>query len=106
MYIIIDWWIYSCLLPSFDLFNFILISNLQNSNEPKCEKCTLHTVTMFRKQVKISYYPLLEEGRSVSIYELWHKISNNTVCATSKSSDQPAHTPSLIRAFASRLNIL
>ena len=27
------------------------------------------------------------------------------VCATSKASDQPAHTPSLIRAFASRLNM-
>ena len=35
-----------------------------------------------------------------------HKISNNVVCATSKDSDQPAHTRSLIRAFASRLNIL
>ena len=29
-------------------------------------------------------------------------ISNNVVCATSKASDQPVHTPSLIRAFASR----
>ena len=38
--------------------------------------------------------------------ELWHEISNNVVCATSKGSDQPAHTRSLIRAFASRLNIL
>ena len=28
------------------------------------------------------------------------------VCATSKASDQPAHTRSLIRAFACRLNIL
>ena len=35
-----------------------------------------------------------------------HDISNNVVCATSKVSDQPAHTHSLIRAFASRLNIL
>ena len=31
-----------------------------------------------------------------------HEISNNVVCATSKGSDQPAHTRSLIRAFASR----
>ena len=38
--------------------------------------------------------------------EPWHGISNNTVCATSKASDQPAHSRSLIRAFASRLNIL
>ena len=38
--------------------------------------------------------------------EPWHVISNNVVCATSKASDQPAHTRSLIRAFASHLNIL
>ena len=35
-----------------------------------------------------------------------HEISNNVVCATSKATDQPAHTRSLIRAFASRLSIL
>ena len=34
-----------------------------------------------------------------------HEIYNNVVYATSKASDQPAHTRSLIRAFASRLNI-
>ena len=39
-------------------------------------------------------------------YEPWHEISNNVVCATSKGSGQLAHTGSLIRAFASRLNIL
>ena len=40
------------------------------------------------------------------IYEPRHEISNNVVCATSKASDQPAHTRSLIRAFACHLNIL
>ena len=35
-----------------------------------------------------------------------HEISNNVICATSKASDQPAHTRSLIRAFVSRLSIL
>ena len=40
------------------------------------------------------------------IIESVHEISNNVVCATSKASDQPAHTRSLIRAYASRLNIL
>ena len=37
-----------------------------------------------------------------------HEISNNVVhvCATSRASDQPAQTRSLLRAFASRLNIL
>ena len=38
--------------------------------------------------------------------KLWHEISNNVVYATSKGSDQPAPTHSLIWAFASRLNIL
>ena len=35
------------------------------------------------------------------IIEPVHEISNNVVCATSKASDQPAHTCNLIRAFAS-----
>ena len=39
-------------------------------------------------------------------YEPRHEISNNVVCATSKGSDQPAHTRSLIRAFSCRLNNL
>ena len=40
------------------------------------------------------------------LFEPRQEISNKNVCATSKASDQPAHTRSLIRAFASRLNIL
>ena len=40
------------------------------------------------------------------IFESLNEISNIVVCATSKGSDQPAHLRSLIRAFASRLNIL
>ena len=42
----------------------------------------------------------------LSPYEPRHEISNNVVCATSKTSDQPAHTRSLIKAFAGRLNVL
>ena len=41
-----------------------------------------------------------------NIIEPRHEISNNVVCATSNASDQPVHTRSLLRAFASRLNIL
>ena len=43
-----------------------------------------------------------------SFIEKWaiYEISNNVVCATSKASDQSAHMRSLIRAFASRLNII
>ena len=40
------------------------------------------------------------------IIEPRREISNNVLCATSKASDQPAHMRSLIRAFASHLNIL
>ena len=40
------------------------------------------------------------------VYEPVHEISNNMICATSKVSDQPAHTRSLIRAFASDLSNL
>ena len=43
---------------------------------------------------------------NAKINEQVHEITNNVVCTTSKASDQPAHTRSLIRAFASRLNIL
>ena len=42
----------------------------------------------------------------ILIIEPQHEISNNVVCSSSKASDQPAHTRSLIRAFASHLNIL
>ena len=44
--------------------------------------------------------------RIIDLVEPVHEISNNVVCATNKASDQPAHTRSLIRAFASRLSIL
>ena len=40
------------------------------------------------------------------IIEPQYEISNNKVIVTSKGSDQPALSRSLIRAFASRLNII
>ena len=46
------------------------------------------------------------QTRIVFVFEPVHEISNDVVCATSKVSDQPAHTRSLIRAFPSRLSIL
>ena len=42
----------------------------------------------------------------IYMYEQQHDISNNVVYETSNGSDQPAHTRSLIRAFAGRLDIL
>ena len=47
-----------------------------------------------------------QPGWASAQFELQHEISNNVVYATSKTSDQPAHTRSLIRAIASRWNIL
>ena len=66
-----------------------------------------------RKQVPVHHTVLIlhYEGdglviRSNMMNEPVHEISNNVVCATSKSSDQPVHMRSLIRAFASRSSIL
>ena len=42
----------------------------------------------------------------IHVFEPRHEVSNNAVCTNSKVSDQHAHARSLIRAFASRLNIL
>ena len=54
---------------------------------------------------KISWIgPMFKAAGQEIIIELRHEISINVVYATSKGSDQPAHTASLIRPFASRLN--
>ena len=45
-------------------------------------------------------------GSTYIINEPQHEVSNNVVYATSKASDQPVHTHSLIRAFSRHLNIL
>ena len=52
------------------------------------------------------HIPVCLQAYSIFTHEPVHEISNNVVCATSKGSDQPAHTRSLIRAFASRLSML
>ena len=62
------------------------------------------THTILKIQVLFKSEPALAE--LIHVYEPWQEISYNVVRATSKASDQPAHTRSLIRAFSSRLNIL
>ena len=52
------------------------------------------------------YFISSKDRFSKDIIEPVHEISNSVVCATSKASDQPAHTRSLFRAFASHLSIL
>ena len=50
--------------------------------------------------------PAYEHRLSTShTFEPQHVSSNNGVCATSKGSDQPAQTRSVLIAFARRLNI-
>ena len=44
-------------------------------------------------------------GSNKILNEPAHEISNNVICETSKAPDQPAHTRSLIRTFASGLSI-
>ena len=61
-------------------------------------------VHVFAGQVKLVSL-VLQDKCNIEI-ELQHEIFNNVVCTTSKGSDQPAHTRSLIRAFASRLTSL
>ena len=59
------------------------------------------TLTFLLKQLETNISAVMNVK-----YESVHEISNNVVCATNKASDQPAHTRSLIRAFACRLNTL
>ena len=61
-----------------------------------------HLCYLLPRKYNIATRPICGKG----VCEPRHKISNNVVGATSKGSDQPAHTHSLIRAFASPLNIL
>ena len=67
-------------------------------------KVIYHSHTLQSKNIKekIEY----NKNQVILRNEPRHEIYNNVVCATNKASDQPAHTCSLIRAFASRMNIL
>ena len=62
----------------------------------------LMTITIVPMLFMLQLYPCCSY---LTINEPRYEIPNNMVCATSKGSDQPAHTRSLIRAFASHLNI-
>ena len=46
------------------------------------------------KHLSIKYIFVLKmlSASVCCIYELWHEISNNVVCATRKGSDQPAQS--------------
>ena len=70
---------------------------------------TEHEISIAHKRLILKIYFAFKISNVVFILlinEPVHEISNNVVCATSKATDQPAHTRSLIGAFASRLSIL
>ena len=60
----------------------------------------------FRLRDFNTYQCVMALLKQTCAYEPRHEITNNVVCVTIKASDQPAHLHSLIRAFASRLNIV
>ena len=75
----------------------LLLTRHSRQLSPAC--LSIHRITL-------SYINIHDKLHPLWIIEPRHEISNNVVCATSKASDQPVHMRSLIRALASRLNIL
>ena len=93
--------VHSCLFNPFKLHtnrgNVPYIKFFTCGKKRSSKKCTISSQVR-RRRTNSSSQNYKNEPR--------HEISNNVVCATSKGSDQPAHTRRLIRAFASRLTIL
>ena len=83
-------------------YSFYIVHNVKYSN---INASRFYLSKMSSPVLKWMIY-IQHNLQNIQLYEPVHEISNNAVCATSKGSDQPAHTLSLIRAFARRLNIL
>ena len=64
------------------------------------------TVFKYNRQRLPCQISITDQIMCVSMNYEVQNLSRNVVCATSKGSDQPAHTRRLIRAFATHLNIL
>ena len=82
-------------------------------SKPACSflqlKCTKRTLPDRNGGALIAFTAMLHFNRVlafVCLFEPRHEISNNLVYATNKGSDQPVYKLSLIRAFASGLNIV
>ena len=95
--------------PQNDISNNVVCATSKVSDQPAHYE-PRHDISC-AVQIQISW--LLMEPSDLDLHcflkgicELRKDISNNVVCVTIKVSDQPAHTRSLIRAFAGRLNIL
>ena len=89
---------YVCCIDS-DAFknSFIMEANTMNPDQRSRLKWVHIVIEATKVHLQMKNQPTFEPR---------HDISNNVVCKTSEGSDQPAHIRSLIRAFASRLNIL
>ena len=66
-----------------------------STNMRSCTSVYVHLIANCRLSSKPS--------ATIRAFERQHEISNNVVCATGRSSDQPALMCSLIRAFACSL---
>ena len=71
-----------------------------------CGVCRFLKLTFLEYQQYQTVCIQIRPNKTSILIEPWHGISNNVVCANSKASDQPARMRSLIRTFASCLNIL
>ena len=74
--------------------------------DPNCVPFAYHSHNNVGREENTGLIGLFTVCKQGNYNEPVHEISNNVVCATSKASDQPGHTRSLIRAVASRLSIL
>ena len=88
--------------------NLCILLNCSLLHQTQC-KCLCHVIHLFK--INLNHTMIIQSYRASSVYPCFksltlHGISKHVVCGTSKASDQPAHTRSLIRAFAGRLNIL
>ena len=92
----------ACFAKCYYLFSCLILSRkvLQCYNLDRKWKKSGTQISVMKKMMDFQF------GVYQVTFEPWQEISNNLVCATSNGSDQPTHTHSLIRAFASRLNIL
>ena len=105
--------IWNAFLETVNKYALLKTNSVKRKHQPDCLTSDILDLMKARENYEINgkmdEYQIIGNKISKMIdkaNEPVHEISNNVVCATSKSSDQPAHTRSLIRAFARRLNII
>ena len=90
--------------PRFEIFNNVVYATSKASDQPAHMRSLIRAFASRLNILSVlSYWP---NSIWAHMIEPRHELYNNVVYATSKASDQPAYMRSLIRAFASCLNIL